>query len=381
MKRNISHFIGLKGIGGVQKNFSETISLLSKEFNNTVYTTGKPDAEYTDTFSLKIRNIYNPRNLLGLIFDIISKKKIVHFYNNINSKKLFLLLILLPTKNCIMHERGSVWNIIARANLIPKLLRNKFILFIANSDATSRMLQYKFQIKKSKIKVVHNGINTHRHIKKQKNEKFNLGFIGRFEPHKGIHILINAFHELIDIDKSLKNKINLNFAGDGPLLSLYKTKTACEKNIFFHGRVKDQYSFIASQDLLIAPSIREPFGNVFLEAGLCSTPIIASYIDGIPEIIQHNKEGFLIQPTEKINKTYLPNNILDLPEVIYYPKRHNIDFPRQINHKTLAKTILELINNPNKLESFALNLHQKVKIKFNVNEYVRKITNIYKSIL
>ena len=50
--------------------------------------------------------------------------------------------------------------------------------------------------------------------------------------------------------------------------------------------------FFKQINLLIVPSIREPFGNIILEAGICKVPVIASCIDGIPEIIDNNVNGY-----------------------------------------------------------------------------------------
>ena len=47
--------------------------------------------------------------------------------------------------------------------------------------------------------------------------------------------------------------------------------------------------FLSKIDILVVPSIREPFGNVIVEAGFSGKAVIASKIDGIPEIILNEK--------------------------------------------------------------------------------------------
>ena len=79
------------------------------------------------------------------------------------------------------------------------------------------------------------------------------------------------------------------------------------------GRVKDPYDFLKQIDLLIVPSIREPFGNICIEAGLCKTPVLASNIDGIPEIIKHNFSGELITPTDNLT-VKSARNVAPIPE-------------------------------------------------------------------
>ena len=46
---------------------------------------------------------------------------------------------------------------------------------------------------------------------------------------------------------------------------------------------------MSKSDLMVLPSIREPLGNVIIEAANQSLPTIATRVDGIQEIIIHNK--------------------------------------------------------------------------------------------
>ena len=88
----ISHFVGLSGIGGVQRNFLEYINnqiVSESELLHKVYTLGQIDTQYK--MPIKVYNIKKLKNLLSLILDIISRKKIVHFYNNLTNLKMALL--------------------------------------------------------------------------------------------------------------------------------------------------------------------------------------------------------------------------------------------------------------------------------------------------
>ena len=72
--------------------------------------------------------------------------------------------------------------------------------------------------------------------------------------------------------------------------------------IKFVGNIIQPLNFIKNLDILVVPSIREPLGIVNIEAGLCKVPVIASNIDGIPEVIKHNYSGLLINTTKYFNQ-------------------------------------------------------------------------------
>ena len=55
----------------------------------------------------------------------------------------------------------------------------------------------------------------------------------------------------------------------------------------------------------------EPFGLVIVEAMACGTPVIATAVDGIPEIIKHNENGWLVRPGDEAD---LSQSIVQLCE-------------------------------------------------------------------
>ena len=65
---------------------------------------------------------------------------------------------------------------------------------------------------------------------------------------------------------------------------------------------------------MIVPSIREPLGIVILQAALAKVPVIASWVDGIPEIIKKNF-GILIKPTKKIDSKIFKYSKINKPEL------------------------------------------------------------------
>jgi glycosyltransferase involved in cell wall biosynthesis len=176
-----------------------------------------------------------------------------------------------------------------------------------------------------------------------------------------------------------KHNINLFIAGNGDLECSLRKQSANLKNTFFVGRKSDPYSFISSLDLLVVPSIREPLGNVCLEAGLCNVPVLASNVDGIPEIIENKVSGELICPTDDLIID-TSNSHVPIPEFVVDPCKKKLSIPKQINSKTLAKKILKLSNSPKLLEKYGDNLNEKIVKHFSIENYTDKLHSIYSKI-
>jgi glycosyltransferase involved in cell wall biosynthesis len=132
-------------------------------------------------------------------------------------------------------------------------------------------------------------------------------------------------------------------------------------------------------DLLVVPSIREPLGNVCLEAGLYRVPVLAANVDGLPEIIEHKISGELIDATEEI----LINTVqgaIPLPEFVVNPVKGNLSTPKQINPSILAKRILKLSSQDDKLKCYSDALNKKVKNKFSIDRYRCELHKMYREI-
>lgn len=137
-------------------------------------------------------------------------------------------------------------------------------------------------------------------------EKYNVTgsivlFVGRLAPrHKGLPFLVKA------IPIVSKEEPNTTFVFVGPDAGI-KTelvklshKLGVNRKTMFLGTVDDDDLVKAYHacDLFVLPSILEPFGIVLLEAMASGKPIVASDIDGIPEVVRHGENGLLVPPRD-----------------------------------------------------------------------------------
>ncbi|UCE22866.1 MAG: glycosyltransferase family 4 protein [Candidatus Aminicenantes bacterium] len=124
---------------------------------------------------------------------------------------------------------------------------------------------------------------------------FVVGTAGRLVPVKGPEFLINASQTIIP---KHPNTCFL-FAGDGPLkedLQKKANEAGGEKNIFFLGWRDDIEHILSIFDVFCLPSLNEGMGRVLVEAMAHGIPIVASDVGGIPDLVTHGKNGFLVPP-------------------------------------------------------------------------------------
>ena len=129
--------------------------------------------------------------------------------------------------------------------------------------------------------------------------------------------------------------------------------------------------------MLLVPSIREPFGNIILEAGIFRVPVIASYIDGIPEIIDNMKSGILIEPKKNLLNKVFTKNQIPKPEFIYNPISKKLDKPKELNPKEIYDQIINIYNNKKLSEKMTSNLYENVISKFSMENYETNINKVY----
>tara|TARA_Y100000389_G_C17406466_1_gene488359 strand:- start:501 stop:1355 length:855 start_codon:yes stop_codon:yes gene_type:complete len=281
----------------------------------------------------------------------------------------------MPSNNIIFHEHGEAWNVKTKEQIKTYQSNAKLAKkIIVNSIATEYLLIKKFKIKEDKLKLAYYGFRDPK-IKKKTTTKKNIhvGLIARLESVKGTHIFIEAAN-------ILKNK-NINFfiGGDGHLEGDLKKLSKKNKKIKFVGNVFNPLNFIKNLDILVVPSIREPLGIVNIEAGLCKIPVVASNIDGIPEVVINNYSGILINPSNKINFKYTRGDP-PLPNLVIDPNTFKLNKAKELDAKKLSDSILFLANNKKLRLEYGHNLYQYVSKKFSIKNYFERLEEIYQNL-
>jgi len=241
------------------------------------------------------------RRLIKSLKRIVDEEsiEIIHLNNNVYRNLSGVLVAEHCNIHCISHLRSN-----PDARFPCRLARysNRIVSFyIANSRATKTFWESK-GIDPTKVEVVHNAVpeavvepldirgtwGVADHV------KYVLGCIGTLNPSKGHQFLLRAFGKFV---KDHPDAVLL-LVGDGPLrdkLVLTSREMGLKDSVIFVGHEERAQEIMAGLDLLIVPSRDEAFGRVVIEAMMVGTPVVATDVGGIPEIIDHKHNGLLLQ--------------------------------------------------------------------------------------
>ena len=125
---------------------------------------------------------------------------------------------------------------------------------------------------------------------------FVIGNVARLETRKGHKFLIDAFKKVIKERKGCPLKLLI--IGEGNKrenLESYVKEANLEKKVIFTGYRKDVEELMAIMDIFVLTSLREGLPRVLVQAAAVGMPLIAFNVDGVPEIIRDNHNGFLVR--------------------------------------------------------------------------------------
>lgn len=116
--------------------------------------------------------------------------------------------------------------------------------------------------------------------------------ISNFRQVKRVPDVIDTFYK---IQSSIPSKLLL--VGEGPEFPLVYDKVkslGIDENVLFLGKQENVSELLSISDLALLLSSKESFGLILLEAAACGVPSIGTRMGGIPEVIDHNETGFIV---------------------------------------------------------------------------------------
>ena len=135
-----------------------------------------------------------------------------------------------------------------------------------------------------------------------------LIIVGRIETFKGHRYLIDAMPEIVKHYPSCV----LVILGEGSIkdaLAERVNNLGLQKNIYFMGFQSHPYSYISQSDIIVLPSLFEPFGLVYIEAFALRVPVVAFDTPAGNELMENNITAIMVP---KSNSTELAAKIIAL---------------------------------------------------------------------
>ncbi|ELP5729476.1 glycosyltransferase [Vibrio vulnificus] len=186
-------------------------------------------------------------------------------------------------------------------------LRERFLMgfhladkIVCVSEAISRELK-KDKLQSNQLTVIHNGVAlSHLALTTSLKQTLNIAddcftfvTVGSLIQRKGIDRLLKALYFL----RNNETPPHLVVIGDGPmrmpLITLCR-KLNLEHRVHWLGERSDPTAWLASNgDAFVSGAYQEAFGLVIAEAMMAGLPVIAPNLGGIPEFVNHGKNGLL----------------------------------------------------------------------------------------
>ena len=182
----------------------------------------------------------------------------------------------------------------------------------------------------AKVHIVHNGIDTTLYrpdhgtdvldrIGLDRDRPFIL-FVGRITRQKGVPHLLRAVR---DIDPAAQVVLCAG-APDTPEIDrefrdLYQELSSVREGVHWIPQMlprPEVIQLLTHAAVFVCPSVYEPLGIVNLEAMACGTPVVASRVGGIPEVVDDGKTGLLVT----VDEDFEPNLARALDAVIGDPE-------------------------------------------------------------
>jgi starch synthase len=296
-------------------------------------------------------------------------------------KELLNIPLILTVHSLEPHrpwKKEQLGNAYAVTTWLEKTALSNADGIIAVSKSMMEDVQRLYNISPKKIRVIHNGVDLD-HYKPtfdngiissygiNPNKPYVL-FVGRITRQKGIIHLVNGLPYLnrdiqvvlcagpadtADLDSEMKQRVE-------------EVRATTDKQIIWISKFLPREHIVvlySHASLFICPSVYEPFGIINLEAMACNTPVVASAVGGIREVVVNHETGLLV----------------DFEPADNFEPKHPEQFSRD-----LAAAVNQLLASPEKLKSMGLESRKRVEEHFSWKniarqtlEYYREVTEAY----
>jgi glycosyltransferase involved in cell wall biosynthesis len=171
-----------------------------------------------------------------------------------------------------------------------------------------------------------------------------VGTVAVLREGKGLDVLLRAFRDV----RKAYDGAKLVIAGDGPLraaLEREANELGLGESVRWLGYRDDVQSVLASLDVFVHPTLRDALPTAVLEAMAAGVAVVASHAGGVPEIVEHESNGLLVEAG---------------------------------NEEALAAAIARLLNDENLRDRLAAAGRETVRERFGVGLWLERLSGTYR---
>ena len=252
-----------------------------------------------------------------------------------------------------------------RVFLTPRGFRRMFLSYadtlVANSHAVASTY-LRDRSGSQRRYIIHNGIDLDKFQPREydfrkvwniSQETFLIAVIGRITPSKGQDVFIKALQKVVNEVSDCRAVLVGDTEIEGDQWYLDKLHRMVEEfslkqNVTFAGYVDDIRPLLGAVDLVVLPSLWEPFGRVLIEAMAMEKPVVATRAGGTAEVVDDGITGFLVAPKDDL---------------------------------ALAEAMLKIIRNRELAGRLGQQGRRRAECLFSIQENVRQIEHVYLELL
>ena len=248
---------------------------------------------------------------------------------------------------------------------------------IAVSESMRNDVQSLYGVARERIRVIHNGIDLQQYRPTPDLAtlaEFGIDparpmvlFVGRITKQKGILHLVNAI-------RSFRDGVQVVLCAGAPdtpeigqamAEAVASARLSTANPIIWIPEMLSRQKVIAlytQADIFVCPSVYEPFGIINLEAMACETPVVASAVGGIPEVVSHGETGLLV-----VAETLDPSEV---------EPRHPAQFARD-----LAAAVNTLLDDATLRASMGRRARERVEQQFSWSAIAKQTLGFYEDVI
>ncbi len=211
-----------------------------------------------------------------------------------------------------------------------------------------------------KVVTLHNGIDLSRFTKPDKTDylagRQALGIppdapllttVAVLRPAKGIQYMIAALPAVLEAVPETRYLVVGGGEHENALKELARSHGVAER-VIFTGVRNDIPDLLAISDLFVLPTLGEALPTVLAEAMAAQKPIVVSKVGGVPEMVEHGRNGLLVPPTDPAS---------------------------------LAEACLQLLQNPDQAQAMGRAGQEIVERRFNIRRQGQHLGDLYQELL